>query len=242
MTYIVTHRTKTSILMASDTRLNYFSDKVIGGEKYMEITAIADCIRKTFYIEAATVGIQFLGIGYFEDQGQRYPLCHFLPQVEELDYMGTFEGDCRTVFTFLQGLSCVGGTQQYVKGVMAGFDGSNARVCLFNTFNNDFRVKLLDVGQFVDSEGCHSPLPESEEAAVEAIKRRIQGTSKSRWWEIGDEVEVLSIARKGARYILQGSNLFEGTQSELLDRLTSAPESINGHAVRPSHLSKYNLQ
>ena len=63
--------------MGSDTRLSYFNDIKLNGVRYQEITAIADCIRKTFYILSAQVGINFLGIGYFEDyelnDNNKYP-------------------------------------------------------------------------------------------------------------------------------------------------------------------------
>lgn len=126
MTYIITARTKESILMASDTRLDYHHDKVINGEKYQEITAVADCIRKTFFIDKAKIGIQFLGIGYFPDtDGEKYPLSYFISKIYSKKYGKNFKTNAQTIFDFFKEISKKGDTGQYVKGIMSGFSKHN---------------------------------------------------------------------------------------------------------------------
>ena len=227
--------------MASDTRLNYHNDKVINGKKHQEIVAIADCIQKTFFVKKAKIGIQFLGIGYFADGKEKYPLSHFLNELEKLSYVKTFKVNCRNIYDFLKGISTEGDTGNYVKGVMAGFMKKKSFVCLFNTYNNDFNVKELGIGQFVDSERNETPISSVTDNAKKEIVERIQKKSKVKWWNIGEQVEMLAITEKNADFPLKSSAIFNGNMTNLLEKLRFSPESINGRIISPPHIEEYNL-
>ena len=227
--------------MASDTRLNYHNDIVINGKKCQEIVAIADCIQKTFFIRKANIGIQFLGIGYFADGQEKYPLSHFLNNLDKLSYVKNFKANCRNIYDFLKEISNEGDTGNYVKGVMAGFMKKKSFVCLFNTFNDSIEVKELGVGQFVDSEKNSAPISSVTDDAKNEIVRRIQAKSKVKWWNVGGQVEVLSITNKKAEFLLKSSAIFNGNMTDLIGKLRFNPESINGRIVSPPHIEEYNL-
>lgn len=228
--------------MASDTRLNYFNDRVIDGNKYQEIVAIADCIQKTFFLKKAGVGIQFLGIGYLLDGNEKYPISHFYPKLEGLGYVKNFRVNCSKIFEFFSSVTQKGDTGNYVKGVMAGFKQTKAYVCLFNTFNNDFRVQELLVGQFIDSEGNGVQLSPQEETAKGEIVSRIKDRSKIKWWTIGDVVEILKITEKEGDFILKSSSISNLPFSELIEKLRASPELLSGRIIQPPHYEKYNFE
>lgn len=241
MTYIITHRTEELILMASDTRLSYHYDKIINGEKCQEIVAIADCIQKTFFINKAKIGIQFLGIGYFADGIERYPLSHFLDKIEELQFVKDFKVDCRKIYDFLKIISIEGDTGNYVKGIMAGFAKKKSIACTFNTYNNEFSLKELNDGDFIDSEGNRIPISSNTDIAKREIIERIKEKSKVKWWNIGDQVEMLAITEKSANFISKSSSIFNDSMPSLIEKLKLFPESINGRIISPPHIEKYDL-
>lgn len=227
--------------MASDTRLNYHNDKIINGEKCQEIVAIADCLQKTFFIKKAKIGIQFLGIGYFADGTEKYPLSHFLDKIEELQFVKNFKTNCRTIYDFLKKISTEGDTGNYVKGIMAGFAKKKSTACIFNTYNGEFSLKELNVGNFIDSEGNGTTISSNTDIAKKEIIERIKERSRDKWWNIGDQVEILAITEKGANFILKSSSIFNGNMTSLIEKLRFSPESINGHIISPPRIEKYDL-
>lgn len=242
MTYIITVRTKESILMASDTRLDYHHDKIINGEKYQEITATADCIRKTFFINKAKVGIQFLGIGYFPADGEKYPLSHFISELYGKKYGKDFETNARTIFNFFKEISKEGDTGQYVKGIISGFSKNNkSYVCTFNTYNNDFEIKEFNEGQFVDSENNINIFPHTEPETIEEINKRIKAKSVEKYWNIGGPVEILKITHRGGVFIQENKNLFYGTQKELENYFNNDIRKIDGQVLQTPYLEKYHF-
>jgi hypothetical protein len=241
MTYIITHRSTDSILMASDTRLNYHNDKEVNGKKFREIVAIADCIQKTFYIDEAQIGIQFLGIGYFTDGDDKYPLHHFIGELNNLSFTNVFEENCRCIYDFLKNISIEGDTGNFVKGVMAGFMNHRPYTCCYNTYNDNFQIKELGVGQFIDSEGSSVSISSATDRAQNEIVERIKNQSRVKWWSIGEEVDLLAINEEDASFIHKSPSAFTGNMTELLQKLRFSPESINGRVVSPPHREEYNL-
>ena len=241
MTYIITSRTNDSILMASDSRLNYFNDKIIDGKRCQEIVAIADCIEKTFFIESAAIGIQFLGIGYFPDNGENYPLAHFKAKLEKLDYDKDFNKDSRRIFNFLSEMSIVNNTGQYVKGIMTGFKNEISFVATFNTFNNEYNIQQLFQGNFIDSENNKNQLPVNEQEAIIEIKNRITEKEKEKWWTIGGPIDILKITNNSFEFIEKNKSTFNGNQNELIDNFKNNISHINGKVLETPKIEKYNL-
>jgi hypothetical protein len=241
MTYIITARTENSILMASDSRLNYFEDKVINGQKSQEIIAIADCIEKTFFIESAQIGIQFLGIGYFPDNGENYPLSHFIHKMEKLDFKNEFDADSKKIFDFLLKMSEENNTGKYIKGVMSWFNKNNSYIASFNTFNNQFDVQQIYPGQFIDSESNVKSLPVAEKETIKDIKSRIRDKEKEKWWTIGGSIDILQIKAESYEFIEKNTDIFDGTQKELLDSFKNNIKKINGKILDIPKIVKYSL-
>jgi len=227
MTYIITVAGKDSIYMASDSRLNYFKDKIIDGEKHQEILAIADGIKKTFFIESLRIGIQFLGIGFFQENEERYPISYFIKKLEGKE-SNSIEESFEIAFNFFKDLSIEGDTGQYVKGVMSAIDGENKKVCLFNTINNDFRIKILTQNQFIDSENNKEDFSSNENELIEEIKERIIEKSKEKWWTIGEEITLLKLEKDSFSFLSD----FE----EDLENFNK----IKWRRINPPKLDKYN--
>lgn len=241
MTYIITSRTNDSILMASDSRLNYFHDKVVNGERCQEITAIADCMEKTFFIESANIGIQFQGIGYFPDNGENYPIAHFIESLENINYEHDFVKDSKKIFDFFYKMSVENDTGQYVKGIMTGFDNGISYIATFNTFNNQFSTQQLFPGNFVDSENSNNQVPVNEKEAIAEIKNRIKQKEKEKWWTIGGPIDILKITNDSFEFIEKNTNTFCGNQNELLDNFKNNIGKINGKILKTPKTEKYNL-
>lgn len=229
--------------MASDTRLDYFNDKIISGEKYQEVYLVADCIRKTFYIDGAKIGIQFLGIGYFPDiDDKKYPLAHFIEKLRNKKYENDLQINARSIFDFLTEISIEGDTGQYIQGIMAGFNKKNEPfICTFNTYNNTFEIKEFDVGQFIDSEKNGTYFPDTDPKAIEEINKRINQKSKEKYWHIGGPVEILKINREGGVFIQENGRLFNGSQEDLLNYFNGNIEEIGGQVLKVPHCEKYTL-
>ncbi|OHD12663.1 MAG: hypothetical protein A2086_09370 [Spirochaetes bacterium GWD1_27_9] len=240
MTYIITVRTNESILMASDSRLNYFEDKIINGKKYQEITALADCIQKTFFLNKLRIGIQFLGIGYFPENGIKYPLNYFIRKADNIQYVKNFKINANNIYNFFNNLSINGDTGQYVKGICTSFIKNKAYIATFNTFNNEFNCKELLVGQFIDSENNFEPFPRTEKEAIIEIKRRIKQKEIEKWWTIGGPIDILRITEKKTEFISKNSNVFNGTQDDLIYYFNNNIEKLNGKILNPSKLVEYS--
>ena len=73
-----------------------------------------------------------MGIGYFADGNEKYPLNHFIDELNRLSFTGVFEDNSRSIYDFLKRISIQGDTGNYVKGIMAGFMKHQSFVCLFN--------------------------------------------------------------------------------------------------------------
>jgi len=241
MTYIITARTNDSILMASDSRLNYFHDKVVNEEKCQVITAIADCIKKTFFVKSAKIGIQFLGIGYFPDNGENYPLSHFIYKLEKLCFENDFPKDSKKVFDFLLNMSVKNNTGQYVKGIMAGFRNNISYIATFNTFDNEFNVQQIYPGNFVDSENNNNQISIIEKEAIDEIKKRIKDKEKEKWWSIGGQIDLLQIKNNSFEFLEKNPNVFEGNQKELINNFNNNIKKINGKILQNPIIEKYNL-
>ena len=240
MTYIITQRNQNSILMASDTRLNYFNDIEIEGDKHQKITLTADCIQKTFYIKKAKMGIQFLGIGYFPDGENKYPLSHFINQLESLKYVKNFKINSKTIFDFFNSLSNEEDTGQYVKGIMTGFVKKKAHITTFNTFDGTFECIEFGIGKHVDSEGNKNDFSRNEEQVITEIKRRINLKEEEKWWSIGGPIDILKITQEGGKFLTLNKNSFKGTQSELLHCFQNDIGKINGKILKEPKIIKYS--
>lgn len=244
MTHIITAVTKDSILMASDTRLNYHEEIEEDGNTYQLIKLTADCIRKTFYLEKANLGIQFIGIGYLLDGTSRYPLSHFLPKLEKkIKRKQGIKLRIKIVLNNLKEITNVGNTGNYVNGVISGIENNTMYICTFNTFNknNNLDIKEVKCGQFVDSEKIIDKLENNEELIINQINETIENSSKNKPQSIGDEVEILKITKNGALYIKEGKNLFYGDQKELFNLFQTDLSRINGKILNPPIKEKINL-
>jgi hypothetical protein len=246
-TYIITARAPNSILMASDTRLNHFHDVVIKGIKYQKITATADCIRKTFYISSAKIGINFLGIGYFEDNelkdNQEYPLSHFMKKLSSRPIKGSAKDRFRYIYQYLISLSKHHNTGQYVKGVMVYFENDSSYVCTFNTYNNTFKISEIKPGQFVDSENNKKPFPISRKNIIDEINRRIKQKSTEEPHSIGGPIEMLELLPDNScKYIQQSACIYNGNHQELIYYFNNQISKINGKIINPPVLKRYEDQ
>lgn len=243
MSQIITAITKDSILMASDTRLNYHKIKEKDNLKYQVTECIADCCRKTFFLPKAKIGIQFIGIGYLEEKNSKNHLSYFLPKLEE-GIKGT-EGikfRMKNIYKNLKKITDFNNLENYVNGIMAGFYKNNSYIGAFNTYVSGEELKIIKTrtGSFVDSENRLKKISMVEEKTIDKIVDIIKKCSSEKSYLIGEEIEILKISLNNAEYIKQGKNLFCGTQKELLDKLQNNPSSINGKKLIPPVWSKIN--
>jgi hypothetical protein len=192
---------KDSIYMASDSRMNYFEDKEIDGKRYQEIKAVADGIQKTFFIGNLGIGIQFLGIGFFPEGDKKHPISYFIKKLASKK-KSLVEEDFKFIFDFFKRLSVKEDTGQYVKGIMSAFENGCKKICLFNTFNNDFRIKELQAGEYIDSENITGGFSRDKESIVEEIKKRINTKSEEKWESIGGNITLLEIKKGSFNFIL----------------------------------------
>lgn len=239
MTYTITIAGEKSIYMASDSRLNYHEDKEIGGVKYQKITAIADCIKKTFFIKNLKIGIQFIGIGFLPEKEEKYPLSYFIKKLATKKNISV-EKNFEIVFNFFKDLSIKGDTGQYVKGVMSAMNKNDKKVCLFSTFDNRFEIKELQAGQYIDSENVIGDFGSDKSQIIKEIKRRIMKKSQEKWWSIGGEITLLEIKEDSHSFLLD-FNDFKGSQKELVRCFNEDLDKIKGKRINPPILEKYDL-
>lgn len=245
-TYIITVKTPNSILMGSDTRLNIFHDVEINGIKYQKITAIADCIRKTFYISSAQVGINFLGIGYFEDDelnnNNKYPLSHFIKKLNNQIIKGSAKDKFNFIYQYFISLSEHQNTGQYVKGIMTCFKNDSSYVCTFNTYNNSFKISELQMENFVDSENNRNSFPSSRQSIITEINNRIKQKSFEKPYSIGGPIEIIELLPDNTFQYVQKSNyIFNGTHQELISCFNTNINKINGKIINPPVLQRYEF-
>ncbi len=221
MTHLITFASRDSIYMASDSRMNYFKDREINGEKYQEIIAVADGIQKTFFIENLKIGIQFLGAGFFPEGNKKYPLSYFIEKLRSKKSYSV-EENFKTIFDFFKNLSVEKDTGQYIKGVMCAIDSGNKKVCLFNTFNTDFRVVELHEGNGIDSEEMEGDFGKNEVDITKEIKRRINIKSKEKWRYIGGDITLLKIEEDSFCFLLNFNESFKSF-NEIKWRIFSHP-------------------
>ena len=246
MTHIITIAGEKAFFLASDSRLHYFKDVTQLGEKYKLITAIADCIQKTFYIKKAKIGIQFLGIGYFQSSdSENYPISHFIPLVNQLDFKyRNFTKKCTLVYDFLKKLSEERNTGQYMKGVMAGFNNHKKHICTFNTYNNSFEIKEILNGQYINSENTKLSIDAThidENRVLGQIRINILESGARKPHSIGGPIDILKVTEYSAKFIQKNTNLFSGNQSELISAFNSDVSLINGRILRSPIMEKYSL-
>ena len=245
MTYLITTVTNKSILLASDTRLNYHQEIMENGEKYQLIKVIADCCRKTFFLEKAKVGIQFIGIGYLKDyDGKKYHLSYFIPRIEKgIKENDKIQNKFQKIYSNLRKITTSGDTSNFVNGTMAGYFENKPFIATFNTFNTNDKLKIIKArpGSFIDSEKRLQRISILESDAINEIIKIIQNTSKEKPHLIGDEVEILRVTKNKAKYIREAQNLFYGTQDELIENFKNNLSLINGKFLDPPVKEKINL-
>jgi hypothetical protein len=245
MTYIISAITDKSILMASDSRLNYHKEEIDSstGARYQVITATADCINKTFLIRPHNIGIQFLGIGYFPDNGEKYPLIHFIPQItDRLLSTDSILIKFKKIYENLKKLTVIGDTGQYVNGVMTGYQKNIPYIATFNTFVDDFSVNAYEIGSYVESEVCNISRPKDRESVIKYINEKISSVSKERPHDVGGQIEILEIKPdNSSAWVQENPMTFNGPLSELLYKLENEPHTISGQILNPPIKQKLNL-
>ena len=245
MTYIISTITSEGILMASDSRLNYHNEEVDNstGERFQVIVATADCIRKTFVIDPLNIGIQFIGIGYFPENGVKYPISHFLPSLAA----GIVEDDSiiikfQKIYGNLKQLTQVGNTGQYVNGVMAGYENGIPFIATFNTFIDDFKVNSYEVGAYVESESCNDERQKARDKAIDYINEKIFKVSERRPQDVGGPIEILEIKSNASNSWLQENpKIFNGNLDQLIDKWRTDPDTIGGVFLNPPVRQKLSV-
>lgn len=232
MTHIISAITKDSILMASDSRLNYHNTEKDQdtGDTYQVIVATADCIRKTFFLEKINIGIQFIGIGYFNKGNEKYPLNAFMEFIQQdIKEEEEIHTKFRKVFENLKQLTEVGNTGQYVNGVMTGYRKEFPYICTFNTYTNNVDFNSYEIGAYVESTPTSENRPVERQHSITYINNRIAKLSNERPHDIGGPIEILEIKPNGEGiWIQQNENLFHGTLTDLINCWQNTPEQING--------------
>jgi hypothetical protein len=244
MTHIITAVLKDSILMASDTRLNYHDVIEKNGFKYQVIKLTADCTRKTFYLKKAKLGIQFIGIGYLKEGASKYHLSHFLPKLETgIKNKQGIKLKIKIILNNLREITTQGDDGNYVNGIISGFENNNMYIATFNTFNSEDPLEIINVkeGVFVDSENKIQGIDKKEQLVINQIYDAINYSSKNKPESIGNDIEILKITKNSAKYIKQGSNLFYGNQEELFELMRNNISKINGKILNPPVIQKIDL-
>lgn len=212
MTYIITIAGKDSIYMASDSRLNYYVDKIVEGEKYQEIQAISDGIKKIFFLENLNIGIQFCGIGFFKEGDKKYALSHFIKKLEKRK-SNSIEESFKIVFEFFQEISSLGDAGKYVQGVMCGIENKNKKFCFFNTFNNDFKIRIPDKGKPICNQENPPKFSLDETNWKKEINEVIKEKSKEKCWSIGGEITLLKIEKDSFKFLSEFEEKFDSFEN-----------------------------
>jgi len=241
MTQIISAFTDKNIFMASDTRLNYHIEENRSDGRYQKILWVADCIRKTFYLEKPKIGLQFLGIGYLPDDNDKYPLSHFIGEINKIDFIENININFELMFDFLKKISEKNNTGQYIKGLMCGFYKSEKYLCQFNTYNDTFDIKLCKNGVFCDSENNIKKLEDDEELIIEQIIDSINKGNEEKSHSIGQEIEILKLNKSDGSYLKEGESIFNGSLSDLIKVFKSDPSKIKVELLVPPKVVKMNL-
>lgn len=232
MTYIISTVTESGILMGSDTRLNIHNIETnpTTGEQFQIINAVADCMRKTFMIKEFGIGIQFIGIGYFNVNNEKYPLSYFIPSFSsDLKTTDSLETKFSKIFKKIIDLTQEKNTSQFVNGIMTGYEDDIPYICTFNTFENDFQITKCSVGCHVESGNHNNENPVEKDKSIEYIKSKIKEVSSTRPQDVGGTIEILEIKSNGeCSWIQESSSIFHGSHSELIDRFNNNPKEISG--------------
>jgi len=249
MTHLITVATKRFILMASDTRLNYHEESIENGQTYMLIKLVADCCRKTFFLNKIKIGIQFIGIGYLRgNDWKKYHLSHFLPLLQNgIKQEDEINFKFKKIYENLRKMATPGDTSNYINGVMAGFYRNTPYIASFNTFNKDdslgiypvYNISFVDSEQILDLEKLKQLKTEKE--IIEEINNAIKLSSKNKPHLIGEEVEILKITNEEANYIQESKNLFFGNYDELMFYFNNNLSAINGQILPSPIKEKINL-
>jgi hypothetical protein len=237
MSYIISTITDKSILMASDSRLNYHNVEIDNstGEKFQVISATADCIRKTFTIDPFNIGIQFVGIGYFSENDNKHPLSYFIPRLsEDIIESDKIEIKFRKIYTNLIKLTQIGNTGQFINGIMTGYENKVPYICTFNTFIDDFDVNSFEIGTYVESEKCDTERPIERNNAIAYINEKITNINQKRPQDVGGTIEILELKPDGSNLWLQENPIiFNGTLNELFDKWQNDLATIGGKILNP---------
>lgn len=245
MTYIISSVTDKGILMGSDTRLNIHDveKSPLTGEQFLVIRATADCIRKTFILKNIGIGIQFIGIGYFTHNNEKYPLSFFIDSfTSDIEKYDSLEMKFSKIFKKIKELTQEGNTSQYVNGVMTGYEDEIPYICTFNTFENDFNITKCSVGGHVESGSHNGLIPSEKEKSIEYINKKIQEVSIKQPYDVGGKIEIIEIKSNGECFYIQESNsIFHGSHSELINKFNTNLNEISGVIFPKPHRIKLNL-
>lgn len=245
MTYIISTITDKSILMASDSRLNYHDEETDSqtGDRYQVIKATADCIRKTFIINPLNIGIQFIGIGYFFDNDEKYPLSHFIPNLaNNINQQDSMRTKFEKIYSSIKKLTEIGNTGQYVNGVITGYENKTAYISTFNTFIDQFSFDAYN-DVYVESEWTVEQRPHERNEAITYINSKITQISNRSPEDVGGPIEILEINPDGSNsWVQQNDSIFEGSLSELISRFNNDITSINGKFLNPPVKKRINLK
>ncbi|MPR33549.1 hypothetical protein [Salmonirosea aquatica] len=245
MTYIISTITDKSILMASDSRLNYHHQKINNatGETYQIITHTADCIRKTFIVNPFNIGVQFIGIGYFNDSGEEYPLSQFITRLANgINSSDIITKKFRQIYLNIKKLTRLRDAGQYINGVMTGYENSIPYISTFNTFIDDFTVNAYETGTYVESKKCQENRPKDRDEAIKYLVAKISRVSQESPQDIGGPIEILEILPDGTNsWVQENLNLFNGTRTELLYKFQNEIQSISGKMLNPPVIQRLEI-
>jgi hypothetical protein len=245
MTYIISTVTESGILMGSDTRLNIHDIETnpTTGEQFQIIKATADCMRKTFVIKEFGIGIQFIGIGYFNHNNEKYPLSYFIDSfTSELEVNDNLETKFSKIFNKITGLTQEKNTSQFVNGVMTGYEDNIPYMCTFNTFDKDFQISKCTIGCHVESGHHNNENPIDKDKSIEYIKNKIKEVSSKRPYDVGGTIEIIEVKSNGeCSWVEESSSIFHGSLSELFKRFNNNPKEISGTIFPTPHRIKMDL-
>lgn len=244
MTYIISSVTDKGILMGSDTRLNIhdIETEPNSGEQFQLIRATANCMRKTFLIKKFGIGIQFIGIGYFNHNNEKYPLSYFIESfISDIEESDNLETKFLKIFEKITELTQEKNTSQFVNGIMTGYEDIIPHICTFNTFENDCQISKCNVGSHVESGSHNNENPIERDKSIEYIKNKIEEVSSNRPFDVGGDVEILEISSNGTcKWIQESNSIFNGSHTELINKFNTNPVEIDAVIFPIPHREKIN--